>query len=245
MPRSWSGWTATPGRCRPAERVALGLVSDSVGWPLRLVGGHATLHGDGQVACRPPHHLAAAAGAVGGGALGRRRRGDPGRHGPGPPGLGRHRDRRAGRRWLSARHAGQPRGTCRARSSTSSTRSTTPVWRRPRGGPMGCTSTATATPPEPCGRSRRSPGPGMAPCPGPGGRARRPEPGGPPGLLGAWRRDGGRLDLVCWLTWSPRSRRCYRKPAYHASAEAPQALRGLRRPQAAVPVGPCEWSTEM
>jgi hypothetical protein len=45
-------------------------------------------------------------------------------------------------------------------------------------------------------------GPGMAPCPGPGGRARRPEPGGPPGLLGAWRRDGGRLDPVCRLTWS-------------------------------------------
>jgi hypothetical protein len=46
------------------------------------------------------------------------------------------------------------------------------------------------------------PGPGMAPCPGPGGRARPPEPGGPPGLLGAWRRDGGRLDPVCRLTWS-------------------------------------------
>ena len=46
------------------------------------------------------------------------------------------------------------------------------------------------------------PGPGMAPCPGPGGRARRPQRGGPPGLLGAWRRDGGRLDRVCRLTWS-------------------------------------------
>ena len=54
-----------------------------------MVGGHATLHGDGQAAYRPPHHLAAATGAVGGGALGRRRRGDPGRHGPGPPGPGR------------------------------------------------------------------------------------------------------------------------------------------------------------
>ena len=36
-----------------------------------------------------------------------------------------------------------------------------------------------------------------------------------------------------------RSRRCYRKPAYHASAEAPQSLRGLGRPPAAVPAGPC------
>ena len=37
----------------------------------------------------------------------------------------------------------------------------------------------------------------------PVGRARRPQPGGPPGLLGAWRRDGGRLDLVCRLTCPP------------------------------------------
>ena len=51
----------------------MALVTDSVGWTLRLVGGHATLHGDGQAACRPPHHLAAATGTVGGGAL---RRGD-------------------------------------------------------------------------------------------------------------------------------------------------------------------------
>jgi hypothetical protein len=27
-------------------------------------------------------------------------------------------------------------------------------------------------------------------------------PGGPPGLLGAWRRDRGRLNPVCRLTWS-------------------------------------------
>lgn len=47
----------------------MALVTDSVGWTLRLVGGHATLHGDGQAACRPPHHLAAATGTVGGGAL--------------------------------------------------------------------------------------------------------------------------------------------------------------------------------
>ena len=70
----------------------------------------------------------------------------------------------------------------------------------------------------------------------PGGRARRPEPGGPPGLLGAWRRDGGRLDPVCRLTLvRPGRGGATVSPAYHASAEAPRRARGLRRPQAAVP----------
>jgi transposase InsO family protein len=41
------------------------------------------------------------------------------------------------------------------------------------------------------------------------------------------------------LNPGPPSRWCYRAPAYHASAETPRAMRGLRRPRAAAPRGPC------
>jgi hypothetical protein len=44
------------------------------------------------------------------------------------------------------------------------------------------------------------PGSWMAPRAGSSERARRPEPGGPGGLLGAWRRDGGRLEPTWRLT---------------------------------------------
>jgi hypothetical protein len=109
MPRSWSGWTATPARCRPADRVALGTghrqswIDVALGrrarhparrWPGCL--SSTTPPGRGYRCSWRRSSRAPAA-----------RRSRTSRSWP--PGPGRHRDRRAGRRWLSARHAGQPR----------------------------------------------------------------------------------------------------------------------------------------
>jgi hypothetical protein len=174
-----------PGPRRPADRVALGPVSDSVGWPVALGRRAGHLHGDGQAVCRPPPtspRLPALVEAVFSGAhdeaiqdvtmLAR-----PALAATAIDVLGAD-----GYLLGTPANLGSMSGALQYFSrpdllSLSGGDRAAALWavgpRRQRHHRCGA------------GGGGDHPGSGMAPCPGSGGRAWRPEPGGPPGLLGA------------------------------------------------------------